>query len=95
MFQYLFHTTYMNFFVGLKTKTQLLYYLNHNELLSISKWYPSISHFFSTDKPGPPVDLEATKVDETFVELSYDEPDDDGGSQVTGYVIEKKNVTKR
>lgn len=39
--------------------------------------------------------MEATKVDETFVELSYDEPEDDGGCEIKHYVIEKKNITKR
>nr|XP_006823016.1 PREDICTED: titin-like [Saccoglossus kowalevskii] len=42
------------------------------------------------DAPGQP---EVSKVDSTAMTLTWAAPDNDGGSPVTGYVIEKKDVT--
>ncbi|CAG5133824.1 unnamed protein product, partial [Candidula unifasciata] len=41
-------------------------------------------------KPSVPGVPEAAKVGKTFVELKWDKPRNDGGSKITGYVIEKR-----
>ena len=41
--------------------------------------------------PGRPTDLTATGADSTTIDLSWNEPDDDGGSDITGYRIERSN----
>ena len=43
------------------------------------------------DKPGPPVDLEVADVTKTTAQLSWQPPESDGGSPVTGYYIEKSS----
>lgn len=42
------------------------------------------------DEPGPPGTPEATDWDRHFVELKWTAPTKDGGSPITGYVVEKK-----
>ena len=42
------------------------------------------------DTPGPCSDLEVGDVTKTTADLSWEEPDDDGGCTVLGYQIEKK-----
>ena len=41
-----------------------------------------------SERPGPPKELDATAVDSTQIDLSWNPPDDDGGSPITGYRIE-------
>lgn len=43
------------------------------------------------DEPGPPGHLKATDWDRDHVDLQWTPPKDDGGSPVTGYIIEKKD----
>lgn len=42
------------------------------------------------DEPGPPGTPEATDWDRHFVELKWTAPTKDGGSPITGYVVEKR-----
>ncbi|UJR23285.1 hypothetical protein I4U23_026301 [Adineta vaga] len=42
------------------------------------------------DKPGPPLDLIIEAVANDWIELSWQPPIKDGGSPITGYVIEKR-----
>ena len=39
-------------------------------------------------EPGPPLDLEATADGQTRIDLAWEPPEDDGGDEVTGYLIE-------
>ena len=39
--------------------------------------------------------MAVTSVSETSVGLKWDEPEDDGGCEVTGYVVEKRDASKR
>ncbi len=48
-------------------------------------FYPSI---LSTDVPGPPENLELNKLSPTSVKLTWSPPESDGGSPVTGYIIQ-------
>lgn len=49
------------------------------------------SMFFYTDEPGKPGNLKATDWDKDHVDLKWTPPLEDGGSPITGYVIEKKD----
>ena len=51
--------------------------------------------FCSPDKPGPPEDFKTTEVTENSVGLSWQEPRDNGGSEVTSYTVERRDATKR
>lgn len=42
-----------------------------------------------TDTPGPPTGLVPTEVTKESVSLIWNEPDEDGGSPVTGYWVER------
>ena len=46
------------------------------------------------DKPTPPRELYATEVTSKHVILTWSPPQDDGGSEITNYVIEKRDVTR-
>jgi len=46
------------------------------------------------DKPGPPRDLHVTGTVDNSVSLSWSAPRDDGGSEVTQYVVEKREALR-
>lgn len=46
------------------------------------------------DPPGPPVNLTANDITRTSVTLTWETPEFDGGSPITGYYVEK-NIGKR
>ncbi len=48
----------------------------------------------SADEPDEPLLLTATDVSPTEIELRWEAPEDDGGSPVTGYKIERKELGK-
>lgn len=41
------------------------------------------------DKPGPPINLAANDTTKTSTVLTWSPPEDDGGSPVLGYVVER------
>ncbi len=47
------------------------------------------------DKPGPPVSLKPVEVTERSITLKWAEPESDGGSDITGYVIEVREAIRR
>lgn len=47
------------------------------------------------DKPSPPENFTVTDTNEESVTLEWDKPTDDGGSEITHYIVEKKEVAKR
>ena len=47
------------------------------------------------DRPGPPKNLQVTGVGKTFVELNWEEPENDGASPITGYVVEKADPQRK
>ena len=46
------------------------------------------------DNPSSPKNLTADEVTESTVCLSWDIPEDDGGSPITGYLVEKRDATR-
>ena len=47
-------------------------------------------HVANSDKPSVPRDLRATMVAEDSVTLSWMSPKDNGGADITHYVVEKR-----
>jgi titin len=60
-------------------------------------WIESVTLtvFLSLDKPSKPLDLKPKEVTETAVTLTWSPPEDDGGAEITGYVLERREVNKR
>lgn len=52
--------------------------------IQIHKMFPSVS-----DPPGPPTRVTPSDVAKDAVTLTWFEPDEDGGSPITGYWVEK------
>lgn len=56
----------------------------------------TMSHFIfsclATGIPGPPETLQIFDVSRDGMTLTWYPPEDDGGSQVTGYIVERKEV---
>ena len=46
----------------------------------------------AADIPGPPETLQIFDVSREGMTLTWYPPEDDGGSQVTGYIVERKEV---
>jgi len=46
------------------------------------------------DAPSSPLNLRGVEVDATYITLSWDAPASDGGSPLTGYVVEKKDMKR-
>jgi titin len=53
-----------------------------------------LSHFVA-GKPDPPRNLATTGVTETTAGLRWDPPELDGGSPITGYVVEMRTANKK
>lgn len=48
-----------------------------------------------TDTPGPVMDLEVSDVKQTSAVLAWNPPEVDGGSEVTHYVVEKREMDRK
>lgn len=51
--------------------------------------------FYSTDPPSPPQWLEVANITKINAELKWQAPDNDGGSPITNYVVEKRDVRRK
>lgn len=51
--------------------------------------------FSKPGKPSTPKNLRVKEVNKDYVILTWEAPDSDGGSPITGYSVEKKDVTKK
>ena len=47
------------------------------------------------DKPSPPRNLDIPTITAESMDLTWEVPEDDGGSPITGYIVEKKNLSHR
>jgi len=54
-----------------------------------------ISEIFVTDKPSSPLNLTAPDVLADSITLRWEAPEDNGGSEITGYVIKKREFNRR
>lgn len=57
-------------------------------------WDPYNCIVIFSDTPGQPGVPEIKDYDRDFVELQWTRPQEDGGSPITGYVIEKREKYK-
>ena len=48
-----------------------------------------------SDKPGPVRNLSLKSVTSNTVTLKWEEPEKDGGSDITGYVVERKEAQRK
>ncbi len=48
-----------------------------------------------TDKPSPPRNLGAVKIDKEEITVTWEPSEDDGGEPITGYTVERRNVDKQ
>lgn len=46
-------------------------------------------------RPSAPRELKVVEVTRDTVQLTWEAPEDDGGSPVTGYVIEKRDISRK
>lgn len=51
--------------------------------------------FWSTDTPGPVADFTVSDVTKMSCQLSWVPPENDGGSPVTHYILEKREVDRK
>jgi hypothetical protein len=47
-----------------------------------------------SDKPSPPRDLKVTEVQREAISVAWEKPEDDGGSPITQYILEKRDAKK-
>lgn len=47
-----------------------------------------------TDKPGPPREPTVTDFTENTISMKWEEPEDNGGSEIIGYILERKESTR-
>ena len=46
------------------------------------------------DRPSPPLNLRGTEYNKDYIVVSWDVPESDGGSAITGYKVEKKDAKR-
>jgi titin len=47
------------------------------------------------DKPSPPRNLKVPEVTPESARLTWEVPEDDGGSPITGYIVEKRDINRQ
>ena len=55
----------------------------------------TLNLFFILDKPGPCIDFKKTSVAETTIGLAWQTPADDGGREITHYIVQKRDTKQR
>lgn len=50
---------------------------------------------FLSDKPGPVCDLQVPEVTPTSAKVTWTPPKDNGGTDITGYVVEKRDASRQ
>ena len=63
-------------------------------LNKIKKWFWIWIRYFSSDKPFPPRNLTAIETSSDYIVIRWEAPESDGGSPVTGYVVEKRDAKR-
>ncbi len=47
------------------------------------------------DRPSPPRNVRPTEIQKDYIVVSWDESEFDGGSPITGYIVEKQDVKRQ
>ena len=50
---------------------------------------------YFSDRPSPPRNVRPTEVQKDYIVIAWDESEFDGGSPITGYVVEKQDVKRQ
>ena len=50
--------------------------------------------YFPSDPPSPPQNVKVNDLSKTSCTLTWEPPENDGGSPVTGYYVERKSGTR-
>uniref|UniRef100_A0A915PMX8 Titin n=1 Tax=Setaria digitata TaxID=48799 RepID=A0A915PMX8_9BILA len=67
-------------------------------MIKITNDYGEVSQIFSVnikDVPGAPENAHITDISSYSAKVQWDVPSDDGGSAITGYIIEKRELSRR
>lgn len=67
---------------------------NHN-ISDVCKYVNLIYSSCSTDTPGPVESMEVTDITMVSCKLSWSPPTSDGGSEVTHYIVEKREIDRK
>lgn len=51
--------------------------------------------FFLSDRPSPPRDIVVSDIKAVSCYLTWSAPDDDGGSEIMNYIIERRDAIKK
>ena len=54
-----------------------------------------LTFVFTTDKPSPPRNLDISNMSAVSCDVSWEIPEDDGGSPIIHYIVEKKNLSRK
>lgn len=46
------------------------------------------------DKPSPPLNLKVKEVGKDYAVVSWESPESDGGSDITGFIVERRDISK-
>lgn len=52
----------------------------------------NLYNFLFTDRPLPPRNVNISNIKVESCYLTWDAPEDDGGSELTNYIVEKKDI---
>lgn len=53
-----------------------------------------LASFYYLDKPSPPLNLKVKEVSKESVDLIWESPESDGGAPITGYIVDRRDVSK-
>lgn len=51
--------------------------------------------FYATDRPEPPQNLTVTEVTANSATLQWEEPEQDGGSPIVSFLVEKRDIKRK
>lgn len=70
-------------------KLSIVHLLIYKNIFWLNPWWHHCTP--PPDPPGVPKDVQIADFDADFVDLTWKKPEGDGGSPITGYIIEKRD----